>query len=670
MIFNKKTIASLLLAFLVLLALGTAHFIFLQNLNQLSRQKNDLEARQIILEELMERLAKTQTLFGSVPILVNTPLQKKEYLQTLKTHIQELRQILRTLKRGGSYHSTLHLNLPGTGSYHQNLRILPFSQNEIAPLASSLKEIERYRHDLDRFFGEKITLPFGGMARDQIRTLRADLAISTKKQSAFFRRTSENTNQLFYINRTQLLRASQQLARNESRFRYVTFAMSFLLLAVILIVSVLTIRRILRLNDALKERLYTDPLTGTLNRLALEEETFGKYSVVYMVDIDDFSGTNSLHGTEVGDQLLQAVSRRLNANCGQCKIHRFGGDVFALMAYDLRETDLSIKKRIAFVEDLIEGKAYKIASEKVHIGITIGVGVGRQAIAQAMLALDIAKVEKRPYKIYSRRNRFTRELQEQRHWKTIISSAIKEDRILPFVQPIVDRNGQISHHECLMRIAQPEGNSTRYLPPVFLETAKKVKLYPRLSRMIIQKSFEKFHKGGQFSINLSYLDIKEPGTRFFLEELIERHKAQGRVMFEILEHESLDDFDLVKNFLDHFRERGVQVAIDDFGSQYSNLMEIIRIWPDYLKIDGSLIRNITTNHNTYLAVRSITEFARDLDIKTIAEFVHDRDTFLTCKEIGVNYFQGYYFSPAIRTTDELELNADGSIQTGYDETLS
>jgi len=660
---SHKRMALLLgLTLLILTGLGISHFVFLSNLNQLSHQKTRLESRQIILEGLVENLAETRLLFGTIPAMVTTPLQRREYLQRLQTKIRNLNTIVQILKEGGTYHTTLMLNLPGIEHDEQDFHILPFSSKEMGPLNASLKQIHTYEKDLETLLAPIQQSDFFSLSLERLHTIRTHLAITIKKQDAFFRRTAENINHLFYINRHLLQHTNRKLHQNETYFRIAIFLMSVVLLLLILGASYITLRRFVLLNSALKEKLYIDELTGTHNRSALESRSFGPYSIVYMVDIDDFSGTNSLYGTHIGDRLLQEVARRLYSNCGTCYIHRFGGDVFALMAYDLRETDLSIKKRIAFVKDLIEGKAFSVEGEKIHLSITIGVGVGIQAVAQAMLALDIAKIEEKSYKIYSRRNRFTRELKEQRRWKQIITQAIKEDRVVPFVQPIVDRNGAIFRYECLMRIAQPTGSGTDYLPPLFLDTAKKIKLYPRLSRLIIQKSFEMFRHGGNFSINLSYLDIKEHTTRFFLEEMIERYRAHGRIMFEILEHESIDDFRQVETFVEHFRELGVQIAIDDFGSEYSNLMEIIRIRPDYLKIDGSLIRNIHTRHNAYLAVRSISEFARDLGMWTVAEYVHDRETFLACKEIGIDYFQGYYFSQAVRTVREIPLQPDGSIR--------
>jgi diguanylate cyclase (GGDEF)-like protein len=378
-----------------------------------------------------------------------------------------------------------------------------------------------------------------------------------------------------------------------------------------------------------------------------------------MVNLDRFSEINLLYGNAIGDLLLRAIATRIQIHCNPCSSYRFGGDTFALMVSDLHLMGQSVKKRIHYIEELLEDRPFEIGEHHIDIGVTIGVGVGSNALTQAMMALDIAKKEKKPYKIYSRRNRHIRKIQQNLDLHKRIQDALKNDRIIPFAQPIVDAKGHIHHHECLMRMLEPESDEILYWPSHFLESAKQAKLYLRLSRMTIQKAFELFADGRRFSINLSYVDIKEPTTRPFLEHLIMRYRAQGRVVFELLEHESLEDTKLVQNFLDVFRAYQVEIAIDDFGSRYSNLIEILRFKPDYLKIDGSLIRNMAYGNEAYIAVEGIVQSAHRLHASVIAEYVTDRSTFALCRDIGIDLFQGNYFSPAIPIPDAKSVEASG-----------
>jgi len=109
----------------------------------------------------------------------------------------------------------------------------------------------------------------------------------------------------------------------------------------------------------------------------------------------------------------------------------------------------------------------------------------------------------------------------------------------------------------------------------------------------------------------------------------------------------VEDYALIKEFVKEFRSFGVRIAVDDFGSGFSNYAHILEIAPDILKIDGSLIKNIDKNKNSYILVKSIMTLAKSLEVKTIAEFIHSKEVFEITRDLGVDYFQGFYFSPPL-----------------------
>lgn len=131
----------------------------------------------------------------------------------------------------------------------------------------------------------------------------------------------------------------------------------------------------------------------------------------------------------------------------------------------------------------------------------------------------------------------------------------------------------------------------------------------------------------------------------YLDNVLEKLKFEdrNRLVFEILESENLSDYDFLEEFVLKYKKLGVKIAIDDFGSGYSNFIRIIRLKPDYLKIDGSLIKNIDKDNNSYEIVKSIIAFSKTLNIKTIAEYVHSEEIFNLLLELDVDEFQGYYF---------------------------
>lgn len=146
-------------------------------------------------------------------------------------------------------------------------------------------------------------------------------------------------------------------------------------------------------------------------------------------------------------------------------------------------------------------------------------------------------------------------------------------------------------------------------------------------------------------MNLSFKDILNYEFIDYLNNALEKLKFEdrNRLVFEILESENLSDYDFLEEFVLKYKKLGVKIAIDDFGSGYSNFIRIIRLKPDYLKIDGSLIKNIDKDNNSYEIVKSIIAFSKTLNIRTIAEYVHSEEIFNLLLELDVDEFQGYYF---------------------------
>ncbi len=132
--------------------------------------------------------------------------------------------------------------------------------------------------------------------------------------------------------------------------------------------------------------------------------------------------------------------------------------------------------------------------------------------------------------------------------------------------------------------------------------------------------------------------------RKIILDLLEQHKEHtSRIVFELLEDESINDFGIVKKFITEVKEYGVKIAIDDFGAGYSNFERLLDYQPDILKIDGCLIRDIETSSYSLSAVKSIVTFAKEQKLQTIAEFIENENIYNIVKDIGVDFSQGYYF---------------------------
>lgn len=228
-------------------------------------------------------------------------------------------------------------------------------------------------------------------------------------------------------------------------------------------------------------------------------------------------------------------------------------------------------------------------------------------------------------------------------WLKKIKEAVTEERMVPFYQPILNSTtGKIETYETLVRMVEKDGE---IIPPgKFLLIAKNSKYYHDITRIIIKKSMRDFkHRSENFSVNLSALDIESHQMRdFLLHSLAENPEVASRLTFEIVEQESFKFVEILKEFIKEVKRCGVKIALDDFGSGYSNFRTLIDLDVDYLKIDGSLIKNIHTDTSSRRVVETIKNFAEKISLDIIAEFVENEEIFNCLKDMGIHYCQGYY----------------------------
>ena len=226
----------------------------------------------------------------------------------------------------------------------------------------------------------------------------------------------------------------------------------------------------------------------------------------------------------------------------------------------------------------------------------------------------------------------------------MIKKAIEqENKFVSLFQPIVNNNtGEIEKYESLIRLVDKDGNYVS--PDQFLGLAKKTGYYSNITKHVIDNSFEalKYTKKG-ITINLSLSDIENRKLREYLLTLLTKKENIGRITIELLEDEEVKDFRTIKEFILRSKIDGkVKIAIDDFGSGYSNYERLLDFHPDILKIDGSVIKNIIKDDYSRHVVESIVLFAKKENIKTVAEFVSDESIYKLTKELGIDYSQGYF----------------------------
>ncbi len=222
--------------------------------------------------------------------------------------------------------------------------------------------------------------------------------------------------------------------------------------------------------------------------------------------------------------------------------------------------------------------------------------------------------------------------------------AIENNGVIPYYQGIYDTKKKcIDKYESLMRIVAEDG--TVHLPNSFMEVAKKYHMYSQLSEMMIRRVIEDIEETNiNVFINFSAFDINSVEFRTTIYELLKQRKSNSLLVFEILEDELFKDMEVLQTFVSEVSEFGVKIAIDDFGSGYSNLLEITQISPDYIKIDGEIIRNMNESYKNKAILELIVYLAKKIGVLTVAEHVESYDIFNHMKELEIDFLQGYYFS--------------------------
>ena len=398
----------------------------------------------------------------------------------------------------------------------------------------------------------------------------------------------------------------------------------------------------------LQKKLYYDDLTSLLSRYSFFEDIKSvKTPVIFLVDIDKFKLINEIYGLKIGSLVLQKFAKFLQdfVKESEYKVYRLSSDEFILMK-DAPCVNYALCEEV--VEDFFKELTHfqvQLEDDFITIDVTVGISIAQHdALECAKTALENAKENKKSYVTYFAEMDLREEKKDALLWKNKIKAAIEDHRIIPVYQAIVNNSCEIVKYETLMRL---EEKTTAELvsPYFFLDTAIKTKLYDTLSSTIIFNALKLAKVSNNIlSINFTFTDIKNELFIHSIADYLSDHEGLGDLLvFEITESENIESFNLVKEFIERFRAHGVKFAIDDFGSGYSNFEHILEMQPDYLKIDGSLVKNIDTDESSYILVKAIIDFSHKLGITVIAEYVHSKKIFSLLQELHVDEYQGFYF---------------------------
>mgnify|MGYP005840620375 CR=1 FL=1 len=424
----------------------------------------------------------------------------------------------------------------------------------------------------------------------------------------------------------------------------------------ILLLSFFLLYRIVQLIRELQAS-YTDELTGLPNRVRLLRDLRSRDAAsLLIINLDRFNQINSLFGNDCGDHVLLDVSRRLSGFISKSagkytRVYRLPGDEFAILAPIIELQ--AIHWHAEQLRQLITSERIHWQQQRLTVDVSIGIAMrsqrkpedaADQLVSQAKVGVLQAREQGRHYLLYDPSVGIEENYENNLYWANRLKEALDHDRLVPWFQPIHDnQRGQITKYECLVRMVEPDGSVIS--AGRFIDIANKLRLNQRITEVMIEKCFARFiGREEEFSINLSYGDITEPETVARILTALESSGIGDRVIFELLEFDSISSYDHIHDFIEQVKPFGCRVAIDDFGTGYSNFAHLLSLNVDYIKIDGSLIRNLHEDNTAFLVTSGIVQFARSLNMRTVAEFVHNESVQAKVRELGIDFSQGEFFS--------------------------
>ncbi len=424
-----------------------------------------------------------------------------------------------------------------------------------------------------------------------------------------------------------------------------------------------------RLFRQLSYQASHDSLTGLINRREFENRLVTaldsahrngvRHALLYL-DLDQFKVVNDTFGHTAGDELLRQISELAQANIRSTDVvARLGGDEFGILLERCSE-----ERAIAVAEAIRNGvEAHRFTWQEAFTSVRCSIGVvliddDSPSVASVMSSADVAcysakDMGRNQVHLYQHSDASVRH--EEMKWVSRITSAVEENRLELFFQPIIgigsNRHAARGHYELLLRMRDEDGNLVS--PDQFIPAAERYNLMSVLDRWVIREALSQLadrRPAGEearftLAINLSGTSLSEDRfLEFVVDELRKQQLPRGAICFEITETAAISNLSRVIHFMQALRKLGCKFSLDDFGSGLSSFTYLKNLPVDYLKIDGQFIRNVADDCVDESMVRAINQVGHALGIQTIAERVETKQVLDKLGDLGVAFAQGYFIA--------------------------
>ena len=410
-----------------------------------------------------------------------------------------------------------------------------------------------------------------------------------------------------------------------------------------------------------------DPLTSLVNRLEFEKRlavalhataTHGRQHVVMYLDLDQFKIVNDTCGHAAGDQLLRQVSALLKEQVrDRDSLARLGGDEFGVLLENCPLQEAlgiadKLRQCIGDFRFVSEGKSF-----------SIGASVGVVQVADEMLNLTdilsaadaacyVAKEKGRNrVQLYRPHDSEVSMRRGEMVWVSRLQRALQEGRFVLYSQKIMSIGGDLpqkSHHELLVRMLDDHG---KIVPPMaFIPAAERYSIMPLIDQWVVHNAFAAISSlgpdCGTYAINISGASIGDERFLEFVREQFRKFVMPPKsICFEITETAAIANFDKAARFFGEMKSLGCMFSLDDFGAGMSSFGYLKHLPVDFIKIDGSFVKDVAHDPVAVAMVRAINDVGHVMGKKTIGEFVTGEHVLGALREIGVDFAQGNWISP-------------------------
>jgi diguanylate cyclase (GGDEF)-like protein/PAS domain S-box-containing protein len=427
---------------------------------------------------------------------------------------------------------------------------------------------------------------------------------------------------------------------------------------------------------ALSYQATHDALTGLINRHEFERRLvrvlrttrkLRSQNALCYLDLDQFKVINDTFGHMAGDELLRQLAQLLTRTVRKRDtLARLGGDEFGVL---MEQCSLTQARRVANkLRKAVEGYRFLWENQEFRFGVSIGLVPITEmsvSVAYVLSAADSAcyraKDEGRNrVHVYQPDDADLASRKGEMQWVARIDRALAENRLQLWSQPIVpvmSDTGDYEDLEFLLRLVDEQGKII--LPGVFLPAAERYGLSVKLDQWVVAAALDWLGRNRYLQerlqlcfINLSGASLADEGFLNFVKQQFIKHPVSpGKICFEITETAAIGNLSRAMTFINVLQDRGCRFALDDFGSGLSSFAYLRTLPADFIKIDGSFVRNIVDDEVDLALVRSINDVGKVMGKWTIAESVESVAILNKLREIGVDYAQGYAIGYPIRVTN-------------------